>query len=92
MRQPRHLDGGPDLKEDGVTNQRITQERDQAVGTRRDRQAFWTAVARGTGQFATASLQDRLTASELLGRSQADFVARHEVTGALVLEPPAVTA
>ncbi len=59
---------------------------DPAVWTRRERQAFWTAVASGTGRFTTASLHDRLKASELLGKSQADFVERHEHTGTLLLE------
>lgn len=52
---------------------------DPAVWTREDRQRFWTSVASGTGRFATAPLRDRLKASELLGKSQADFVERHEI-------------
>lgn len=52
---------------------------DPAVWTREDRQRFWTAIAAGTDGFGNAELRDRLKASELLGRSQADFVDRHEV-------------
>ena len=59
---------------------------DPAVWTREDRQRFWTAVARGDGHHAGASLKDRLKASELLGRSQADFVERVEHRGTVTLE------
>ena len=53
-------------------------QRDPAVWTREDRQKFWTAIASGTARFESAALRDRLKASELLGRSQADFIDRHE--------------
>jgi len=52
---------------------------DPAVWAREERQQFWTDVARGQGRYAKASLKDRLRASELLGKSQADFVERHQV-------------
>jgi S-adenosylmethionine:diacylglycerol 3-amino-3-carboxypropyl transferase len=52
---------------------------DPAVWTREERQRFWTDIARGTGAFAEATLRDRLKASELLGRSQADFIERHQL-------------
>jgi phage terminase small subunit len=61
-------------------------QRDPAVWTREQRQRFWTTVASGAGTFAKASLRDRLKASELLGRSQADFVERVEHSGKLTLE------
>lgn len=51
---------------------------DPAVWTREDRQRFWTQVASGTDGFRRASLRDRLRASELLGRSQADFIDRQQ--------------
>jgi phage terminase small subunit len=55
---------------------------DPAVWTREDRQRFWTSVARGVeGGYPDALLRDRLKASELLGKSQADFVERVEVEG-----------
>ncbi len=55
---------------------------DPAVWTREDRQRFWTAVARGAdGGYPEASLRDRLKASELLGKSQADFIERHQLEG-----------
>jgi phage terminase small subunit len=65
---------------------------DPAVWTRAERQRFWTDVARGAGLFAKASLRDRLKASELLGKSQADFVERIEHTGKLTLLEEALTA
>jgi hypothetical protein len=52
---------------------------DPAVWTREQRQRFWTAIASGAGNYALASLRDRLKASELLGRSHADFVDRHQL-------------
>jgi phage terminase small subunit len=60
---------------------------DPAVWSREERQHFWTDVARGAPGYATASLRDRLKASELLGKSQADFVDRHQVeAGGALLE------
>ena len=53
-----------------------------AIATREERQAFWTRVMcdqepEGPG----LALKDRLKASELLGKSQADFLDRHEHSG-----------
>ena len=60
---------------------------DPAVWTREERQRFWTAIARGAdGGYPEASLRDRLKASELLGKSQADFLDRIEHSGQLTLE------
>jgi len=53
---------------------------DPAVWTRIQRQQFWTDVAAGQGRYAKTPIQHRLKASELLGKSQADFVERHELT------------
>ena len=72
-----------------VRIQRAIAERaqsDPAVWTREDRQRFWTAVASGAAGYAKAALRDRLKASELLGKSQADFVERLEQTGRVTLE------
>jgi phage terminase small subunit len=49
----------------------------KAIATREDRQAFWTAVANDPN----VKMTDRLKASELLAKSQADFLTRTEVTG-----------
>jgi len=65
-----------------VQIQRAIAERaqnDPAVWTREDRQRFWTAIASGAARYESAALRDRLKASELLGRSQADFIDRHEL-------------
>ena len=45
------------------------------IMSREERQEFWTQVA--TGRIPEASMADRLRASELLGKSCADFVDRH---------------
>jgi phage terminase small subunit len=50
-----------------------------AIATREERQAFWTSVLRGDvtdGEGLPPKFSDRLKASELLGRSQADFIER----------------
>lgn len=68
-------------------------ERDPAVWGREERQRFWTAVASGADPFAKADLRDRLKASELLGRSQADFVDRHAIeVGASLVDVIAAVA
>ena len=62
-------------------------EHDPAVWSREQRQRFWTAVASAAPGYAKASLKDRLRASELLGKSQADFIERHELNaGASLVE------
>lgn len=54
------------------------------IGTREERQSFWWAVANNEN----FSMGDRLRASELLGKSMADFtdVQRHE--GNINILPP----
>ena len=49
----------------------------KAIATREERQAFWTRVMLDSGE----AMKDRLTASKLLGKSQADFLDRHEHSG-----------
>lgn len=49
---------------------------DPKIATRKERQAFWTKVMKG--EEPGAEMKDRLKASELLGKSHADFVDRHE--------------
>jgi phage terminase small subunit len=48
------------------------------IATREERQNFWTE----TMLNEDLSMRDRLRASDLLGKSQADFIERHEHTGA----------
>lgn len=50
---------------------------DPAIATREDRQQFWTGAMRNV----TVAWKERLRASELLGKSQADFVERREHSG-----------
>ena len=57
-------------------------EDDPLIATRCDRQRFWTQVM-GDGE---AEMKDRLKASELLGKTQADFVERREVVGSAAVE------
>lgn len=54
----------------------------KGIMTREQRQAFWTSVA----YDVNAKLPDRLRASELLGKSQADFTEKVEHSGTLSLE------
>ena len=65
---------------------------DPGVWTREERQRFWTSVASGADRFASALLRDRLKASELLGRSQADFTEKVEHSGKITLLEEALTA
>lgn len=51
------------------------------IATRVERQAFWTKVMLDSGEEMSA----RLKASELLGKSEADFTERVEVDGSLTL-------
>lgn len=53
-------------------------ERDATeIMTREQRKIFWTAIARDESQ----SIRDRLRASELLGKSEGDFIDRKQITG-----------
>ncbi len=47
------------------------------IATRSQRQAFWTEIYNDQ----TKNMADRLRASELLGRSEADFVDVHQTKG-----------
>jgi phage terminase small subunit len=49
------------------------------IATAEERQEWWTKVM--LGEEVEADFKDRLKASELLGRSHADFVDRQEVSG-----------
>lgn len=64
-----------------------------AIMTREERQAYWSRMVRGEEMIEVPNkngddpikvppdFKERLKASELLGRSQGDFIERHEVTG-----------
>jgi phage terminase small subunit len=51
-------------------------ESDPLIATRKNRQQFWTSVMNDH----TVEMKDRLRASELLGKCQADFVKQTELT------------
>jgi len=53
------------------------QKNDPLIASREDRQRFWTDVMNGENH----EIKDRLRASEILGKSQADFIERREVSG-----------
>jgi phage terminase small subunit len=48
-----------------------------AIASREERQSFWSSVLRDQN----IDMKDRLKASDLLGKSQADFITRTEVSG-----------
>lgn len=50
---------------------------DLLIANREERQQYWTKVMRDKGE----KTQDRLRASELLGKSEADFIERQEISG-----------
>ena len=50
---------------------------DDAIATREERQRFFTRVMRDEEQH----MKDRLRASELLGKSEGDFIDRQELSG-----------
>lgn len=63
---------------------RARQEAEDAphIASRQERQAFWTRTMKNV----QAALSDRLRASELLGKSEGDFIERHRHEGTLTLE------
>ena len=52
---------------------KLAQIRAESVATRRERQEFWTK----TYKDENIPMSDRLRASELLGKSEADFIDKH---------------
>lgn len=56
---------------------RETTRTSKLIATREERQSFWTSVLNDEG----TSMSDRLRASELLGKSEADFVERQRHEG-----------
>ena len=72
----RNLMTLPDIKQAIAT--RHTKEYNPLIATRQDRQAFWTSIMldklkNEDNARVPQSMPDRLKASELLGRSEADF-------------------
>ena len=54
---------------EAIRNRQDTEVRPKAIATRQERQTFWSDIMRNK----TAMMRDRLKASELLGKSEADF-------------------
>lgn len=61
---------------------REQREERKAILTRQQRQELWSTIA----SDKKASIFARLKASELLGRSEADFVERHEHSGSIAVQ------
>ena len=71
----------PDIAD--AIREREKERTDSMIATREERQQFWTAILRDP----ETELRDRLRASELLGRSEGDFLER-----VLDLTPPEIPA
>jgi len=77
--------GYENLRKPYILNAIIAREkpgRDEKIATRRERQEFWTEAQRN----AELDIKDRFKASELLGRSQADFTDNTNHSGEVVKE------
>ena len=57
---------------EAIRNREQTESRPKDIADRQERQAFWTEIERDKSQ----STGDRLRASELLGKSEIDFVEK----------------
>lgn len=66
---------------EAIQNRQETEVRPKAIKTRQQRQEFWTHVMDDEQE----SMNNRLRASELLGKSEADFVDRFVVDNRDVL-------
>lgn len=81
----RHAEVAAAIERRNAVVERTRQETQATAGrilSRAERQAFWSATVLDVG----AELKDRLKASELLGKSEADFVERLQHEGKLTLE------
>lgn len=70
----------PEIKAE--IRKRSDEQREPLIATRKERQRFWTSVMMDRAE----EMKDRLKASELLGRSCADFTDKVNVTGTVTLE------
>ena len=78
-------------KRKDIEAEEVMSERKAIIMSRHERQAFWSAVANGevgetqvvggTTITVPAKMNDRLKASELLGRSEADFTENTNLNG-----------
>lgn len=60
-----------------IKDRAATEKRDPRIATRQQRQIFWTETMNGKRN----KMRDRLEASKLLGKSEADFIEKTELTG-----------
>ena len=70
--------GAENLKKPKISaaiKERETQRNAPLIATREERQAFWTKIMNSQSE----ETRDRLKASELLGKSEADFTEKREV-------------
>jgi phage terminase small subunit len=75
---------------EAIRNRQETEVRPKDIADRQERQAFWTKTMNDDEQ----SMSDRLRASELLGKSEADFTdkLRHEVAPQSLADIAAIMA
>lgn len=59
--------------------ERENKESSSRIATRQERQEFWTGTMKDDG----AEMKDRLKASELLGKSEGDFLEKIQHSGSL---------
>ena len=52
----------------------------RAIATREERQSWWTSIMRGDGD-PQPEIKDRIRASELLAKSQGDFLDKSHISG-----------
>lgn len=72
--------GAENLKKPKIAAAIRARERERTsplIATREERQSFWTATMRDEA----AEMRDRLKASELLGKSEADFTDKLQASG-----------
>lgn len=62
--------------------ERETKEITPLIATRKDRQKFWTDVMSNPDE----DMKNRLKASELLGKSEADFTEKIQATGTMQID------
>lgn len=55
----------------------------EPVADREERMAWLSSIVRGEGEYAVASLSDRMRAAEMLAKMMGDFIQRHEIKGEL---------
>ena len=68
---------GQRLLKNVEVQQAMNEHRNQDIADRESRQKFWTDVMKDSNE----AMKDRLKASELLGKSECDFVERQEIKG-----------